>query len=175
MAETARDLQVSDLQRNVKIVDFTEMQQAFISNYLDGLNQTEAARRAGYSNPEQAGWQQLRKAHIAHFIRTEQARKLATDGVRVGINTLLEIAQDREAPKAARVQAANSLLDRAGLTARVAEAAQGVHDRPLSEMTIHELQAVVSQERERLANADAIEGEAVPLLNDGREGSGDDD
>lgn len=174
MTGSGTDLQVSDLARDVKLTEFTERQQAFIFNYLSGLDQTNAARRAGYSQPEQAGWQQLRRPRVAAYIRAEQARKLATDGVRVGINTLLSIAQDEAAPKAARVQAANSLLDRAGLTARVAEAAQGLHERPLSEMTIHELQAVVAEERERLANSQAIEGDVVEARNDGAQSGASD-
>lgn len=174
MSERVVLTQALESAQKIQVQDFTERQQIFMNEYLEGRTQTEAARRAGYKQPEQQAWNLLRVPKIAAYIRAEQARKLATDGVRVGINTLLSIAQDEAAPKAARVQAANSLLDRAGLTARVAEAAQGLHERPLSEMTIHELQAVVAEERERLANSQAIEAEVVEVRNDGAQSGASD-
>lgn len=42
----------------------TGRQRAFIDAYVDCLNATEAARRAGYARPMQEGWRLLRNAEI---------------------------------------------------------------------------------------------------------------
>lgn len=55
----------------------TAKQQAFVSAYLDCLNATEAARRAGYSEKtaHAIGWENLRKPEIAAAVEAGLAEK----------------------------------------------------------------------------------------------------
>lgn len=53
----------------------TAKQRLFIEHYLDCLNATEAARRAGYKDPQQAGYENKRKQEIAAEISAGLAER----------------------------------------------------------------------------------------------------
>lgn len=54
---------------------FTAKQRLFVSHYLDCLNASEAARRAGYKRPMQEGWRLLRNAEIATAVEAGLSEK----------------------------------------------------------------------------------------------------
>ncbi len=100
---------------------------AFIDAYLVGPtkgNAYQSARQAGYTDATARGASRdlLKRPRIMLEIdeRIRQMRKqfvagIATEAERIK-QILLKIANDERAPATARVAAANSLLDRAGLT-----------------------------------------------------------
>lgn len=53
----------------------TARQRVFVEAYLDCLNATEAARRAGYKQPMQQGWRLLRNVEIATVVEAGLASK----------------------------------------------------------------------------------------------------
>lgn len=78
-------------------------QQQFITHYLDCLNATEAARRAGYADPGQQGHRLLKNVEIAAEIKAGLAEKAMTaDEVlarlsaiaRADVRALLEFGDD---------------------------------------------------------------------------------
>ena len=58
--------------------DLTNKQRLFVAAYLDCLNATEAARRAGYSakTAYSIGWENLKKPEIAAAISTQMSERI---------------------------------------------------------------------------------------------------
>jgi len=52
----------------------TQKQEKFIEYYCEGLNKTEAARRAGYKNPSRRGSENVKKRDILEIINKRKAR-----------------------------------------------------------------------------------------------------
>jgi hypothetical protein len=95
----------------------TEMQQAFAVNYVtNGGNATKAAIDAGYSakSARVLGHRLVNNETVQTLIQRELGKLRYRSGT-VGLNALNEIAEDPKAPQAARVAAARTLLEHAGL------------------------------------------------------------
>jgi phage terminase small subunit len=95
----------------------TDMQRRFALEYAsNGGNATAAAKAAGYSEASAAeiGRQQLRKAHVRKLILEELIRCRTESGA-IGLSALKQIAVDVSLPGAARVAAARTLMEHAGL------------------------------------------------------------
>jgi hypothetical protein len=137
--------------------------QAYAAN---GGRQTDAARAAGYADPAVDGYKLSRNARVIEAIYRETARRVATGGA-VGVGVLVEIAQDKACPPAARVTAAKWLAESAGfgLAARRAGVADDPSDRPMESWTLAELDAFIgggmrALEGHRGQEVRTIEGEA---------------
>lgn len=128
----------------------SERQDKFVDMVVSGLNPTEAARVAQYNHPKQDAWRLLQLPKIQREIRDRSTALLDTKGAVVGVNTLIKIAENEKAPAAARVQAANSLLDRAGIGKKDSKS-QGLGDKSISEMGLAELDAFIRAGSEALA------------------------
>jgi hypothetical protein len=97
----------------------TEKQCAFVLEYArNGGNASAAARAAGYpeKSAHEQGRQQLEKPHIREAIYKELMKLRHRSGA-IGLSALVNIAQDDKNPAAARVAAARTLIDHAGLLA----------------------------------------------------------
>ncbi len=95
----------------------TEKQCAFVLEYArNGGNASAAARAAGYpeKSAHEQGRQQLEKPHIRDAIYKELMKLRHRSGA-IGLAALVNIAQDDKNPAAARVAAARTLIDHAGL------------------------------------------------------------
>lgn len=95
----------------------TDKQIAFAAAYvINGGDATKAAIAAGYSEATagQIGWQQLQKPVVREMVHRELLRQRGRSGA-VGLNALVRIAEDPKAPAAARVAAARTLMEHAGL------------------------------------------------------------
>jgi hypothetical protein len=89
----------------------TRKQKLFVQAYAaNGGRQTDAARAAGYADPAVDGYKLSRNARVIEAIYRETARRVATGGA-VGVGVLVEIAQDKACPPAARVTAADGVVD----------------------------------------------------------------
>jgi hypothetical protein len=125
-------------------------QEKFVEQLVIGNTQTEAARIAGYQFPDQAAYRLVRLPKIAREIRDRSEALLLTRGAVVGVNTLIKIAENEKAPAAARVQAANSLLDRAGIGKKETKSANSLSTKPIGEMDLSELDAFIKAGTEAL-------------------------
>ena len=134
--------------------ELTEKQREFVIHFTQPgrgfSNAAEAARMAGYEsdrNAGQIGRDLLEKPHVLAAIdlvnRRQMGGSLATKAVQVLENALTM----PDVPWRVRVDAAKTVLDRAGIVSQAArqaaESEKAADDKPLSEMTRAELEEVV--------------------------------
>lgn len=130
----------------------TDLQRQFIAQFVaNGGNAAAAARNAGYTSPDQEGYRLTRLPHIQDAIRAEQMRVIGTEGLAVGIGTLLQIAKDTEAPAGARVQAAGKLVDRALGAVTALAPDKGQDGKPLTAQTLAEWRGNLLADAAKLA------------------------
>lgn len=125
----------------------TPQQHDFVKYYVaTGGNGAEAARKAGYSeqSARQIASTLLDKPHVAEAVRREQRRALARIANKA-IVTLEGFLDDKAAPAGARIDAAKTVLDRVGITGKVAEAEEALSGKRLSEMSIEELEQYIAK------------------------------
>jgi phage terminase small subunit len=140
--------------------ELTDQQAGFVAAFTSDPgaigNASEAARRAGYSttSAREIGRQLLDKPHVRAAIddanRAQISGKLATKAVEV----LEGILNDEQAPPKLRLDAAKTVLDRAGFIAPKAEERQpeGSARKPINSMSKAELEQFVAEYRERQAS-----------------------
>lgn len=95
----------------------TDKQSAFALEYaINGGNATAAAKLAGYSekSAHEIGRQLLENSGVQQAIHHELMRQRFRSGA-VGLEILTRIATNENAPAAARVAAARSLMEHGGL------------------------------------------------------------
>ncbi len=95
----------------------TDKQQAFALEFaMNGGNATAAAKTAGYSgkSAHEIGRQLLEIPHVQEAIQQQLMRQRFRAGA-VGLDTMIRIATNEKAPTGARVSAARSLMEHAGM------------------------------------------------------------
>jgi len=95
----------------------TDKQSAFALEFaMNGGNATAAAKNAGYSekSAHEIGRQLLELPHVQDGIHRELMRQRFRAGA-IGLDTMIRIATNEKAPAAARVSAARSLMETAGM------------------------------------------------------------
>lgn len=95
----------------------TDMQRRFALAYAtNGAKAVEAALEAGYSeaSAKDLAYRTLKLPHVQELIVAELTRQKGRSGA-IGMAALIEIAGNTAAPAAARVAAARSLIEQAGL------------------------------------------------------------
>lgn len=147
----------------------TELQQRFAVEYVtNGGNATSAAKAAGYSakTAGQMGFKLLGNLHVQEAIRAEQRRMLDGDMATKALGVLKSILENEEAPAGARVDAAKTILDRAGIVAH--KVVQEEEKVPLTQMSLDALRRSIAVGEARMAELQeiirdrrAIEGGAV--------------
>jgi phage terminase small subunit len=129
-----------------------EQQQAFAEAYVLGNgNATKAAIAAGYSaiSARQTASRLLHTPHVQDAIRRAQAHALKGRLASKALGVLEKILDDDNAPAGVRVDAAKTVLDRAGLGAiRILESTDV--EKPLEEMTAVELNDFIRREQRAL-------------------------
>ena len=123
------------------------MQRAFIKVMAETGNQTYAAHKAGYSNPETDGSRLMAKPQVKESVLDAQLQRIRTEGVVVATDALIDIAGDASLPPGARTQAATKLWD-----ISLKDRENGGATKDLHEMSAGELAA----ERRRLEMLAAI-------------------
>lgn len=147
----------------------TEKQAAFVRAMVrNGGNQTEAAREAGYGDPGARGWGLMQLPHVLAAIRAETERTMAGAGAKA-VGWMVKALDDQKLAGAVRFQCAKWLAEAAGHGLAAQRAALGLpaQDKPLTEMTLDELDAFISagkaattrlrEERERTIDGQSIE------------------
>ena len=91
----------------------TESEELFINYILQGLKTPDAVRKAypKCKYPSQYGYQLLRKNYIKDQIQQRNFQQLES-GVSIAINKLIELVNDKKAPKSVQLSASCQLLDR---------------------------------------------------------------
>lgn len=147
-----------------------DQQRLFAESYVRGWgNGTQAAIEAGYSpvSARQTASRLLHTPHVQDAIRRAQAHALKGRLASKALGVLEKILDDDNAPAGVRVDAAKTVLDRAGICAVRTPDLDVGNEKPLAEMTIAELDAVIRQGQMKLSVLRATHGE----LLDGEEPS----
>lgn len=150
----------------------TAAQDAFVAEYVaNGAKGTAAAKAAGYADPGQEAWRLLQLPHVQEAIRFEQARIIRGELGTLAVAVLKSILKNPSTDKdmmALKGRVAIAVVDRAGHVApKAPEAAKPTGDKPITEMSVAELDEVIAKGQAlldaRLKNVTptTIEGEAV--------------
>ncbi len=152
----------------------TEAASVFVKHYCAGVSQTEAARMAGYSNPGTEAWRLLRTPSVVEAITRESERRLLTEGQQAALAFMIKAPGNEKLPGAVRFQASKWLMEKAGHGLAAQRAALGlpVSDKPLSEMSLAELDTflhagITALEHVKAQEQRTIEGSARNIEPDG--------
>jgi len=138
--------------------EILDQQKAFAEAYVLGRgNATQAAIEAGYApaSARQTASRLLHTPHVQDAIRHAQAYVLRGKLASKALGVLEKILDDDDAPPGVRVDAAKTVLDRAGLPAMRAPDSVD-EDRPLEEMTVVQLEAFIAEGRALLGAAKIV-------------------
>ncbi len=143
------------------LYNLTAQQARFVRRVVAGCTPAQAAESAMYSCSETSSFASIGDyltsvPQIILAIRAELARAMRTEGASTSYAFLLDTVRDTAAPRGARVDAAKTILDRAGYIAPKAEAA-APGEKMLGEMTQAELLQVINECEGELA------GRATPV------------
>lgn len=141
-----------------------DQQQAFAEAYVLGRgNATQAAIDAGYSaiSARQTASRLLHTPHVQNAIRRAQAHALKGRLASKALGVLERILDDESAPAGVRVDAAKTVLDRAGMGAIRTIDHAGEYEKPQSEMTIAELDTVIRQYQLAINVMTAADGDVL--------------
>ena len=146
-------------------IELTPKQRAFVEALVrNGCSATKAAEMAGYAAARQAAYDLQHLPHVAAAIRLERQRYISGELANVATGTLKAIMTDTEAPAAARVQAARTVLEIAGEIGKTKKDADD--ERPLSELSAEELTRLIDRwTEERAAMAKQLEPGEVEVLD----------
>ncbi|MGX5775463.1 hypothetical protein [Methylorubrum zatmanii] len=114
-------------------------------------NPVQAARSAGYAHPEQEAWRLMRTPEVVARVQAEVTALLKTDGARIGVQTLIEIAGDPKYPAGARVMAGRDLVKLSGVGVDVPD-----DEKSPDQMSRAELEAAARSIRSKLADLDNV-------------------
>ena len=151
----------------------TDKRRKFVQGVIAGLTPAKAAEQAGYSGPHQAANYLTRQSSIQEAIRRESARVLLSDGVPNALAFMVKAPLNEKLPGAVRFQAAKWVLENAGhgLAAQRAQLGLPDFDKPLSEMSVAELDQFLSAgfkalEANKAQEQRTIEGSARNIESD---------
>lgn len=136
-----------------------DQQRAFAEAYVLGHgNATQAAIEAGYApvSARQTASRLLHTPHVQDAIRHAQAHVLRGRLASKALGVLEKILDDDSAPAGVRVDAAKTVLDRAGLSAMRAPEAVSEDDLPLEGMTVVQLETFIAEGRALLGAAKLV-------------------
>lgn len=137
----------------------TEQQKTFVREYVrNGGCGADAARTAGYaaSRPAQQAHDLLALPHVQEAVHREQARLIGGTLASKAIEVVRRILHDETlaatvSGQKVQLEAAKSVLDRAGHIAPKASELEMIGDKPITEMSLHELEAFIRQGQAALA------------------------
>lgn len=152
----------------------TERQRVFVRCYVaSGGNASESARSAGYSEEScrATGYKLTRNPAVMRAVREEQMAVIGGRAASKAILTLEKALDDPEVPWGAKIDAARTILDRAGIVSVPAHLiARSLEEKDVSEMTAEELRVFIREgtaqlaeiERERAEEDEREERPALP-------------
>lgn len=148
-------------------MELTELQRAFVVEYVKHDGNGAAAWRAlqpEAERPDQRAWQMLQVPHVLAAVDHAMLRQFRS-GAPAAYAVLAEIMRDRSNPPKVRQSCADSILDRAGHTAKRAEAEAATgRAKPISEMSADELAQLIAQNQATVAALEAKMVDITPSL-----------
>lgn len=117
----------------------TDMQISFIDAVSRGIEPLQAATDAGYAAPAATVYQLLRSPRVVEEIARNLERSRVESGA-IGLSVAREIAQQRQAPAAARMTAARTLMEWAGMIGR-----NGPAEKDPADMSTEELKGLLGR------------------------------
>lgn len=130
--------------------DLTDKEANFVRHISEGIAPPDAARLAGFAEASRNGtaYSLLRAPRVLAAIHTEVRRKLVAVAP-IALAVIERLVKDDTTPPKIRLDAARTLLDRAGFIAPRAIVDKATHELALHELSIGELRSL----------ADKLEGE----------------
>jgi hypothetical protein len=144
------------------VASLTDKQERFVVLFVaNGGKRINAARGAGYADPDTEGTRLLKLLHVTAAIHIERQRRISELST-AGLGLIGQIIDGTE-PAAAGVKldAAKFVIGLAGHSAKQAAEAPKTGDKPLEEMTIEEMEAMLRRSEQALAQAQVIDGDAT--------------
>ncbi len=143
-----------ELATNYKL---TEMQAAFVRHVSEGVEPNQAVTLAGYgtSNIYSRAHDLLHAPHVLAAIHSEVRRRLVA-GAPIALAVIERLVKDDTTPPKIRLDAAKTLLDRAGHIAPRAITDKATHELALHELSLGDLRQL----------ADKLEGEIAGRAKD---------
>jgi phage terminase small subunit len=144
--------------------EILDQQQAFAEAYVLGHgNATQAAIAAGYSaiSARQTASRLLHTPHVQEAIRRAQSHVLRSRLASKALGVLEKILDDDSAPAGVRVDAAKTVLDRAGFSAARTPEQDPDYEKPLHEMTTVELETIARGLQRTLDKMRAEDGNVI--------------
>lgn len=137
--------------------ELTAMQAEFVRHVSLGLEPSQAVTLSGYSSAKvhARAHDLLHAPHVLAAIHTEIRNKLVA-GAPIALAVIERLIKDDTTPPKIRLDAAKTLLDRAGHIAPRAILDKGTHELSLHEMSIADLRQL----------ADRLEGEIAGRAED---------
>jgi len=148
--------------------ELTAQQQAFVLHFTSTSgaigNGAEAARRAGYSqkNANELARQLLGKPHVRNAVFEANRAAISGELATKAVALLGRVIEDETVAMKTRVEAAKTVLDRAGFVAAVVTAENPL-DKPLTEMSRSELETIVHRGVDILRMADELSKQPAQL------------
>lgn len=137
----AQGNQVATRSRN----DLTDKQAAFVEFMVASGDASASAERAGYqSHPSKAAFELLKSANVLVALQLAVHRALVADAP-VARAVILEIATNTTCAARVRLDAAKTLLDRAGHVAPRPREDESTANTPLHEMSTAELRELATR------------------------------
>lgn len=130
----------------------TEMQAAFVRHVSEGVEPNQAVTLAGYgtSNIYSRAHELLRAPHVLAAIHSEVRRKLVA-GAPIALSVIERLVKDDTTPPKIRLDAAKTLLDRAGHIAPRAIVDKATHELALHELSLGELRQLADKLEDELS------------------------
>jgi hypothetical protein len=150
------------------VASLTEQQQKFVTHYTSDPgaigNASEAARRAGYSDKSsrEIGRQLLDKRHVQTAVREANQQQISGQLATKAVALLEKVIDDEAVPIKVRVDAAKTVLDRAGFGASQTPTGPSWRDKHPSEMSDEELDNFLREAQAAMARGNR---EPAPLID----------
>lgn len=134
-----------------------------ITGLLRRLDPVEAARNAGYGEPEISVYEVLGRPHVQEALKARALRHVFGRLLPTALRAHDELLSDPSTPASARMQAIKSVYDLANLTSETEAQTSRKNSRPLSDMSADELRDLIEGGRKALSE---IEVRAIDITPD---------
>jgi hypothetical protein len=146
-------------------VAISDQASIFINEIVNGKNQTQAAKQAGYAHPAQSGCTLMKSPGIVAKIRQERQKIYQTDLANVATATLKEIITDKDAPQSARIAGCRTVLEVCNMIGK--HSTKDNDNRALSEMTPDQLAGLIDTlENTKAAMAEPVIYQAADIVKE---------
>lgn len=120
-----------------------EKRSKFKALLFSGKTQTEAARGAGYAFPAVAAAKLMQQKSMMEELHAELMTRVQTEGQVIAFTFLINTIKNEKAPWSARTECARIVANKGPLSDTALKSAYQPGDKPLSDMTLPELEQFI--------------------------------